>query len=870
MAGDNIDLNTLYQANAYWFHTNPTLGMNIDWSCSRANPSTSETIWNFNVNVYDRPEYRNFGYVLTTSIYVNNQFLGDGIVLYGNSYGDTNPPEPFSLTGKSVDIRSSTAEIKIYSTCTAYCNHSQDGEAYWVNGERTDIRNVTIDDYNPHKTPSIDVKLPDNVSAWTKYGSTSIRCTWNRNDDPHSHNIYLSSNNREIYNADSGDGSGDFTQTYDTPDRDTSYKVYGKITDSNDGGYYAEDWQDRGVWGIPSINVSLANSSKIIVNTPNRITVRVGKLNADTGSSEKVWITVNGETVKTWEGLSTGTEYNNLTYDYTPTVDGQTYIVKAYVKHGYSDEMNDAETSFKTYVTPVVGDISGTTPFSPQDDITYNWTNNSSDIADKGESPVQKVSILNSSVTNVTHSATSLALAPSGTYWVQNIFNDIRRSVDQLNSTLTVTLTNNDSGVSASKSKSFVVQYTPTKNLSVTSVENQGRTIAIDNDAYTTIKWTYPWNSGVAGVVSGFRVRIYSDSNYSTLVATREVTTTYENFITGPTYSIDIDNEIDMARGVMNYADITPFYKYPIGETKSYGPVVQVGQLIKPYKFMAKPVIAYPINNTTWHNKQFRVLLPLAEDRDFDTYSSTVQNTYKYSDMEIKVNNTVYAFSGTYTGSTAYVDIFSSDINKVNMSNHKKLMGINPSLVSSFPDVSDGSTFRISVRVQRGNYYFTDQEMQGQDSLGTIVKTWSDWSDEIILNKSSIAPQDLAVGMEIKASHYQTVHNWGLRLLACYPINSKDDGDVDQVRGNQIDGSQTQTASGSDEYEAVFRTMQNLMTGVNNYCTYDRAPVKFNSNPTFSALEEIITSAESGTDRYGSTGRNYMNLLTRYMNEYLK
>ena len=211
-----------------------------------------------------------------------------------------------------------------------------------------------------------------------------------------------------------------------------------------------------------------------------------------------------------------------------------------------------------------------------------------------------------------------------------------------------------------------------------------------------------------------------------------------------------------------------------------------------------------------------------------------------------------------------------TDINKVNMSNHKKLMGINPSLVSSFPDVSDGSTFRISVRVQRGNYYFTDQEMQGQDSLGTIVKTWSDWSDEIILNKSSIAPQDLAVGMEIKASHYQTVHNWGLRLLACYPINSKDDGDVDQVRGNQIDGSQTQTASGSDEYEAVFRTMQNLMTGVNNYCTYDRAPVKFNSNPTFSALEEIITSAESGTDRYGSTGRNYMNLLTRYMNEYLK
>ena len=318
----------------------------------------------------------------------------------------------------------------------------------------------------------------------------------------------------------------------------------------------------------------------------------------------------------------------------------------------------------------------------------------------------------------------------------------------------------------------------------------------------------------------------------------------------------------------MNYIDITPYYTYPSGGTKSYGPVVQVGQLIKPYKYMTKPVIEYPINNKTWHNKNFRVLLQLNEDNDYSTYTTAIKNSYAYSDMEIKVNNTVYAFSGTYTGSTAHSEIFSTDINKANTNNHRKYIAINPSLINALPDVADGGNFKISVRVQRGNYYFTNQEMQGQDSLGTIVKTWSDWSDEIILNKSSIAPQNLTVGMEIKASHYQTVHNWGLRLLECYPLENKDSRDIDQVRGDKIEGSDPTPLQG--EYLGVYNTILNLINGVANYCSYDRNNVKFNINETFEPEVEIITSAESGVDRYGSNGRNYINLLTRYMIDYLK
>lgn len=627
-------------------------------------------------------------------------------------------------------------------------------------------------------------------------------------------------------------------------------------------------------YGLPSVSLSRSPSdNKIVKDTVLTYTVTLGQNTNDTSSSYKVELYINDSVVQTWTN-QTANATHTLTKTYTVTSSGATYVAYAKLTHNSDTSITKTSSSntAKVYVVPSVGDISGTTPFSPQDTISYSWTTNSSTITNAGESSAQKINISGSSKTNVTYSNTSVSLAPSGTYWVQNIFDNSARSVEQLNATLTVTLTNTSSNESASKSKNFVVQYKPTKNVSVTSVENQGKTIAIDNDTKTTVKWTYPYNAGAAGVVSGFRVRVFSDSSYSTQVGSdHTITVNYSDYITGPTYTIDLDNTNDLKRGVMNYVDITPYYTYPSGGTKKYGPTVQGGKLIKPYKYMSKPSIAYPVNNTTWHNKNFRILLQLNNyDNDYSTYSTTIQNNYGYSDLEVSVNNVVYAFSGAYTNNTGHPEIFSSDINKANTNNHQKYIAINPSLISGFADVADGGNFKIKIRVQRGNYYFTNQEMQGQDNLGTTVKTWSDWSDEITLNKSVIAAQNLSVGTEIKASHYQTVHNWGLRLLACYPINSKDSGDVDQVRGNQIDGSKTQTASGSDEYEAVFKTMQNLMSGVNNYCTYDRASVKFNSTPTFSALEEIITSAESGTDAYGTTGRNYMNLLTRYMNDYLK
>ena len=783
---------------------------------------------------------------------------------HGNYYsltfdGDDTP------VNESWSFEQTSGNITLWTNCD-FGARETGSQRYCDKGhDHIEMCTVACPDYNPHSDPWLDIGQGSSGYRTDRRYDRTV--DYNAGGDGHSLDVTLSTGHS--FNVGTG-GSG--TKTFNPAgcgqDYDAVYSVSGTVKDISSG-VVKNSRTNASMACYGSLKCTIGNVAKMIKGVQVSIPMWEGpdKFSND-DSNINYGIYIDGTKYTVGSDVSNGRTASDYFYNFTPDTDGTTYSFKAWVQHNITkEEWTSNDKLVSTYVDPRLDPASGNDYFSPQDNATLSWSSNAGSL----EGSSQSISILGSSVSGRSYSSNSVKLAPSGSYWVQSIFNDSKRSTDRLSSTLTVTLTNTESGVSTSSSKSFQVQYKPTKNLSVTSVENQGKTIAIDNDAYTTIRWTYPWNAGAAGVVSGFRVRVYSDSSYSTQVGSDHfITTTYSNFISGPTYSIDINNETEMKRGVMNYADITPYYTYPSGGTKSYGNVIQVGKLIKPYKFMAKPVIAYPINNTTWHNKQFRVLLPLNEDRDFDTYTSSIQSAYKYSDIEIKVNSTIYAFSGTYTGSTAHAEIFSSDVNKANMNNHKKLIGINPSLVSSFPDISDGSAFTISVRVQRGNYYFTDQEMQGQDSLGTTVKTWSDWSDPITLNKSSIAPQNLTVGLEIKASHYQTVHNWGLRLLACYPINSKDSGDVDQVRGNQIDGSKTQTASGSDEYEAVFRTMQNLMAGVNGYCTYDRAPVKFNSTPSFSALEEIITSAESGTDRYGSTGRNYMNLLTRYMNDYLK
>ena len=431
------------------WHKGPTMVVDGEATFSRSSASDSNV--SYYVKIKTIRKSGSYGYPVTACV-----IFGGGRTKIADTYSGTTYYGYTSYGGSSYGDKGNSGEVTIASTggtsadyvifsgsvqCTD--NNTNLDVLIWCNGGGThdcdsgtwghpniivgSMNTNDITHYNPHQQPSISLSLPSGVNTWTKQGSsTSIHCDWNRNDDPHNHNIVIKrggSSGTEIYNQNSGSDNGSFNQSYTTPTtRDSKYNIWAKITDTDDGNYNASTTYERGVYGLPSISVSLANSNKIIVNTPNKITVSVGSLTNDNGSPEKVWITVNGSTVKTWTNLSTGTSYtgnNALTFNYTPTVDGETYEVIAYVEHGYSGEQNNASKTFKTYVTPVVGNISGTTPFSPQDNISYSWSNNSSSMSGKGESSKQTISITGSNKENVTHSQTSVMLAPSGTYWVQ-------------------------------------------------------------------------------------------------------------------------------------------------------------------------------------------------------------------------------------------------------------------------------------------------------------------------------------------------------------------------------------------------------------------------------------------------------------------
>lgn len=805
----------------------------------------------------------------------------DGLSTHGNAY--------FKRTGSLPTYPSADDWINTYSwvespsPITRYGDYCSTGNGIPIDtGSKYYYKVVARIPYNiiiQHKNPSIYFVYPQSYTFgdWSVYNQPrSYDIGWNLNGDQHTHTYYLNYVNptSDTARGNTGNNQTGTTSIVLTPShaRDTIYNVEAVIYDDAKTSLTANANKNFGIFGLPSLSlkvgsaqasssgnntsVDVSSDLKLIAGQSVNITIVKGALGSDTSTTSTVNFNVGSTKndlvhVAGWSNQSNGSS-QTLTTTYTPTREGASYVFRAILNHNTSNEIREVYLlGIKTYINPTIDNLTGNDYFSPQDNSTFSWTNNVSS-GTSIDSFTQKLTIASSTVNNATYSSNSVVLAPSGNYWVQNIFNNATRSTAVLSSSVTVSLSNSSSGQSVSSTKSFRVQYQPTKQPSSVSISNSGQTICIDDNPTTTISWSYPHTAGAAGVVSGYKVRVYSDSSYSNLVSTKDVSATYlQNNM-----SVSLNNATDLKRGVLNYVTITPYYTYPSDSTKLEGEsnTIYYGTLVKPYKKMGPLTINYPINNTTWHNKYFRVLFTLPIDGDFDTYSSEIQSNYNYSNIQIDVNGTVYDYSTTYTSGTAHPEIFSKDPVITDITNTAQLkMAINPSLISNF---ADANTFVIKVRAQKGNYYFTSAEMQDSS-----IKTWSEWAS-VTLNKTALTEQNLTVGLEIDDTHYMYPHNGINRLLACYPIGSNDNRNIDRARGDLICRS---------EYQGIYQTMINLINGVNGWCTYDRANVKFNKDiPSFTAIVEIITSAKTGTDRYGSTGRNYMNLLTEYMNNCLQ
>lgn len=143
----SLNLNNGYQSSEYWYHTSPTIGITINWTCSRDNERTQSTHWTGTVSGYGR-QYGTYGYTLTVRFKVNGTQCGSGVI-----YGPGLVGHSFNINGW-VNIPSNSATITVEGECTAYgnCNH-YDYSPGWSNGYRTDTASATVPTYNPYTAP---------------------------------------------------------------------------------------------------------------------------------------------------------------------------------------------------------------------------------------------------------------------------------------------------------------------------------------------------------------------------------------------------------------------------------------------------------------------------------------------------------------------------------------------------------------------------------------------------------------------------------------------------------------------------------------------------------------------------------------------
>ena len=521
--------------------------------------------------------------------------------------------------------------------------------------------------------------------------------------------------------------------------------------------------------------------------------------------------------------------------------DGSSYRVAIHFSDSKYQWISGDDKVIYTYTKPDVS-VNVKELFSPQDEPTFSWTVRNKVLGQ--EDNFKTTVTINDKQVSV--SGNSLRVTNS---ILNQCFSTSERSVSQMSGTLKVVSENTsaadgDNKYTDTESQSFKVQYQPTKMPTNGSVINSGKTIIIQDTPTTTVSWSYPHTAGAAGVVNGYIVRVYSDSNYSTKVGSDKIVSVST---AGRSGYIVLNNKTDLKRGRLNYATITPYYTKPNGSGRIEGTQKLGVTLVKPVSRIDTPVISYPTNGAQWHNKYFRVLLQLPADDDLSAiksdYNLSSDSAYKYADIELTVK------AGSQTLTYSHIDSNTSGAFSTTNMYHRRKIAINPSYLSSLPNVSE---YTISIRVKKK--YYDLSESQSWSKTATIK------IQNIAVNRQTF----VAGQTEITAAQYSYVRNASVRLNTAYPFKVLDSRNVAQNRGDQID---------TTEYAGIYQTILNIQNGVNTYCTYDNTNIKLNQTINDFTLNppkvELITASDIETDEIqpSKSGRNYKNLLVDDMNK---
>lgn len=527
----------------------------------------------------------------------------------------------------------------------------------------------------------------------------------------------------------------------------------------------------------------------------------------------------------TWVNVGTG--FGNRSDGLSGGLSADT---KYYGKVAINDGKNTFYTNsvdFNTYTLPSSSMSIGKVLFSPQENVAVSWnSNNSSNVGDTFSTKV----VMNGKdvSTNINGSITLNAST------LNSYFTNAQRSVNKMSGSISVTNTNKNSSVTHTTTKSFNVQYQPTQKPNQVTCNKSG-TIIVQDTPTITVEWSYPNTVNAAGVVNGYKLRIYSDSSLTSQVGS-DIDVPVTNAGSGASKSINTANQLK--RGVTNYIKIVPYYTKPSGgiiEGTTYASMT----LVKPISRINTPVISYPVNGTKWHNRDFRVLLELPQDDDLakikSDYGLKNDSDYKYGCVEVTIttNGTNYVYSTANDTKAAF--------STTNMY-HKRKIAIYPNYKGDLP--ASATTFKISVRVKKNYYDNSDTVAWSKPGTATVYV-------EAVSRKTFVAGQT-----EIKQAHYDYVHQASKRLNSVYPMTSVHSDNIDQSVGSQIDAK---------EYNGISSTIRAIQTDINNYCTYDNTNIKLNN--TISALngiQEFITATNIDNT---ISGRNYMNILVDDMNK---
>lgn len=413
-------------------------------------------------------------------------------------------------------------------------------------------------------------------------------------------------------------------------------------------------------------------------------------------------------------------------------------------------------------------------------------------------------------------------------------FSSAQRSVSSLTTQVVVRRTNPSSGKYAEGTTNLKIQFQPTyapsgmsfkENNSQGDIIPPGSTIYVDNVPNIYVTWAYTSEID-SGVVNGYEITTYNASGTLLDTYTYNVPSVEVSTVTSRLGNITISS-YDLKRGEVNQIKIRAFYNKPNGSGKLYGPYLS-SSFVKPVGRLSTPTISYP-KSGTWHSNDFRVLFQLPSDSDYSTYTSSVQGSYAYKDIQVKINNQTYSYSTD-------PQIFSTD-----KSGYQKKICVRWMLASG---VNLSTTYNIQVRVQK-NYYTSD---------------WSNWSSTVTIKVQEL---DFSVnkGDKILDDHFNTVGTSIRRGYTCYPFGSYTDSKIFEVEpGDYIL---------HDDENTMYQIIKGIQNGINTWAVYDNNNCKltntvnaFDNDPTQEG-EYITAKAEDTT----VPGRNYIQILSDEFNK---